>query len=57
MYASTTFKVATSNGLGADTITRNVIDSGQTDQHIDRLGTKLIYEKVGITTLLLEALT
>ena len=52
IYASTKFEVATSNGLGGDTITRNVTD-GRTDRHrqthaqLDRrqtdFGTKLIY--------------
>ena len=34
IYASTKFEVATSNGLGGDTITRNVTD-GQTDGQTD----------------------
>ena len=58
IYAPTKFEVATSNGLGEDTITRNVTD-GQTDRRTDRqmhgrtdrqtderrtdFGTKLIY--------------
>ena len=50
IYAPTKFEVATSNGLGEDTITRNVTD-GQTDRQTDArtdgrrtdFGTKLIY--------------
>ena len=50
IYAPTKFEVATSNGLGEDTITRNVTD-GRTDARTDRrtdgrrtdFGTKLIY--------------
>ena len=46
IYASTKFEAATSNGLGEDTITRNVTD-GQTDRRTDGrradFGTKLIY--------------
>ena len=34
IYASTKFEVAISNGLGEDTITRNVTD-GQTDRRTD----------------------
>ena len=34
IYASTKFEVATSNGLGGDTITRNVTD-GRTDARTD----------------------
>ena len=34
IYASTKFEVATSNGLGEDTITINVTD-GQTDRRTD----------------------
>ena len=49
-YSATKFEVATSNGLGGDTFTRNVMD-GRTDGHTDRrthrrrtnFGTKLIY--------------
>ena len=49
-YAPTKFEVATSNGLGEDTITRNVTD-GRTDRRTDArtdgrrtdFGTKLIY--------------
>ena len=36
IYASTKFEVATSKGLGEDTITRNVTD-GQTDARTDGL--------------------
>ena len=49
IYAPTKFQVAMSNGLGEDTITRNVTDGqtdrrtdGQTDRRTD-FGTKLIY--------------
>ena len=46
IYAPTKFKVATTNGLEEDTITRNVTD-GQTDGRTDGrqtdFGTKLIY--------------
>ena len=46
IYAPTKFEVATSNGLGEDTITRNVTD-GRTDARTDGrrtdFGTKLIY--------------
>ena len=35
IYAPTKFQVATSNGLGEDTITRNVTD-GRTDRQTDR---------------------
>ena len=35
IYAPIKFEVATSNGLGEDTITRNVTD-GQTDRQTDR---------------------
>ena len=49
-YSTTKFKVATSNGLGGDTLTRNVTD-GRTDGRTDRrtdgrrtdFDTKLIY--------------
>ena len=37
-YLTTKFKVATFNGLGGDTFTRNVMDGRQTD-----FSTKLIY--------------
>ena len=54
IYAPTKFQVAMSNGLGEDTITRNVTDGrtdaqtdGQTDGRTDgrrtNFGTKLIY--------------
>ena len=46
IYASTKFEVATSNGLGEDTITRNVTDrrtDGRTDRRRTDFGTKLIY--------------
>ena len=46
IYAPTKFQVAMSNGLGEDTITRNVTD-GRTDRQTHRrrtdFGTKLIY--------------
>ena len=49
-YSTTKFKVATSNGLGGDTFTRNVTDGrthGRTDRRTDRrrtdFDTKLIY--------------
>ena len=49
IYAPTKFEVATCNGLGEDTITRNVTDGrtdrqthGRTDGRTD-FGTKLIY--------------
>ena len=35
IYSTTKFEVATSNGLGGDTFTRNVTD-GQTDRQTDR---------------------
>ena len=46
IYASTKFEIATSNGLGGDTITRNVTDrrtDGRTDGRRTDFGTKLIY--------------
>ena len=49
IYVSTKFEVATSNGLGEYTITRNVTDGqthGRTDARMDRrtdFGMKLIY--------------
>ena len=61
-YSPTKFEVATSNGLGGDTFTRNVTDGrthGQTDGRTDGrrtdFDTKLIYpfflkKKAGITT-------
>ena len=45
IYASTKFEVATSKGLGEDTITRNVTDEqteAQTDGRQTDFGTKLI---------------
>ena len=52
-YSAPKFEVATSNGLGGDTFTRNVTDGRRTD-----FGTKLIYhfflkKKAGITNFLL----
>ena len=54
IYASTKFEAATSHGLGADTITRNMTD-GQTEGRHTDFGTKFIYpsflnEKAGIIT-------
>ena len=43
IYASTKFEVAMSNGLGKDTITRNVQRDGRTDGRRTDFGTKLIY--------------
>ena len=46
IYASTKFEVARSNGLGEDTITRNVMDKqidARTDGRRTNFGTKLIY--------------
>ena len=61
-YAPTKFEVSTSNGLGEDTITRNVTD-GRTDRQTDARTTDRIwyeinipyfsYEKAGITNILL----
>ena len=60
-YSTTKFKVATSNGLGGDTFTKNVTDGrtdgrtdGQTDGRRTDFDTKLIYpfflkKKAGIT--------
>ena len=56
-YSPTKFEVATSNGLGGDTFTRNVTDvrtDGQTDGWRTDFDTKLIYpfflkKKAGIT--------
>ena len=45
-YSPTKFEVATSNGLGGDTFTRNVTDGrthGQTDERRTDFDTKLIY--------------
>ena len=56
IYAPTKFEVATCNGLGEDTITRNVTD-GQTDgRTTDRLWYEInipyfSYEKAGIKNL------
>ena len=41
-YAATKFEVATSNGLGRDTFTRNLTD-GRTDERWTDFGTTLIY--------------
>ena len=43
IYASTKFEVATSIGLGEDTITRNVTE-GRTDRQTDRRTDRLWYE-------------
>ena len=56
-YSPTKFEVATSNGLGGDTFTRNVTDrrtDGRTDGRRTDFDTKLIYpffrkKKAGIT--------
>ena len=60
-YSPTKFEVATSNGLGGDTFTRNVTDAqthertdARTDGRRTDFGTKLIYpfflkKKAGIT--------
>ena len=56
-YLTTRFEVATSNGLGGDTFTRNVTDGGtdrQTDGRRTDFDTKSIYpfflkKKAGIT--------
>ena len=58
IYAPNKFEVATSNGLGEDTITRNVTD-GRTDARTDGRTTDRLwyeinmpyfsYEKAGIT--------
>ena len=59
-YSATKFEVATSNGLGEDTFTRNVtIAHKQTDGRWTDFGTKLIYpfflkKKAGITKILLK---
>ena len=45
-YSPTKFEVATSNGLGGDTFTRNVTDGrthGRTDGRRTEFDTKLIY--------------
>ena len=64
IYAPTKFEVATSNGLGEDTITRNVTD-GRTDRQThgrttDRLWYEInipyfSYEKAGITMIGMHA--
>ena len=66
IYAPTKFEVSTSNGLGEDTITRNVTDGrtdGQTDRRTDGRTTDRLwyeinipyfsYEKAGIINYLL----
>ena len=47
IYASTKFKVATSNGSGEDTITRNVTD-GLTDARTDRRTTDRLWYEINI---------
>ena len=47
IYASTKFEVATSNGLGGDTITRNVTD-GRTDALTDRRTTDRLWYEINI---------
>ena len=47
IYASTKFEVATSNGLGGDTITRNVTD-GRTDARTDRRTTDRLWYEINI---------
>ena len=54
-YSTTKFEVATSNGLGGDTFTRNVTD-GRTDRGRTDFDTKLIYpfflkKKAGIISI------
>ena len=72
-YSPTKFEVATSNGLGGDTFTRNVTDGrthgrtdgrtdGQTDGRRTDFDTKLIYpfflkKKAGITNTCIEMTT
>ena len=60
IYALTKFEVATSNGLGEDTITRNVTADGQTDGRTDgrttdrlwyEINIKKRYEKAGIISM------
>ena len=51
IYAPTKFEVATSNGLGEDTITRNVMDGrtdGQTDRRTDGRTTDRLWYKINI---------
>ena len=60
-YSTTKFEVATSNGLGGDTFTRNVTD-GRTHERQTDFDTKLIYpfflkKKAGITSLFLKMKT
>ena len=57
IYAPTKFEVGTSNGLGEDTITRNVTDRQTDGRTTDRLWYEInipyfSYEKAGITKLL-----
>ena len=47
IYASTKYEVATSNGLGGDTITRNVTD-GRTDARTDRRTTDRLWYEINI---------
>ena len=47
IYASTKFEVATSNGLGDGTITRNVMD-GRTDARTDRRATDRLWYEINI---------
>ena len=47
IYASTEFEVARSNGLGGDTITRNVTD-GRTDARTDRRTTDGLWYEINI---------
>ena len=66
-YSPTKFEVATSNGLGGDTFTRNVTEGrthgrtdGRTDGRKTDFDTKLIYpfflkKKAGIKTSLISA--
>ena len=68
IYPPTKFEVATSNGLGEDTITRNVTDGrtdGQTDRRTDGRTTDRLwyeinipyfsYEKAGIINMYLSS--
>ena len=47
IYASTKFEVATSSGLGEDTITRNVTDR-RTDARTDRRTTNRLWYEINI---------
>ena len=47
IYAPTKFQVATSNGLGEDTITRNVTD-GRTDRRTDGRTTDRLWYEINI---------